>query len=130
MLCRPSIPKDFANFAGRILRSILFSKVLGSQSLHKKNKFSIKDLFSKCDQICSFLWIWSHSLKKSLVENFIFCVVNFMTKVGRYSCFPVNFTRFSRIVFSKNIETDIDSGTSNNRVLWIQNFFIKSATKK
>ena len=35
-------------------------------------KFSIKDFFSKCDQICSFLWIWSHLLKKPLMENFIF----------------------------------------------------------
>ena len=38
-------------------------------------KFSIKDFFSKCDQICSFLGIWSHLLKKSLMENFIFCAV-------------------------------------------------------
>ena len=29
-------------------------------------KFSIKDFFSKCDKI------WSHLLKKSLMENFIF----------------------------------------------------------
>ena len=35
-------------------------------------KFSIKDFFSKCDQIRSFLRIWSHLLKKSLMENFIF----------------------------------------------------------
>ena len=35
-------------------------------------KFSIKDFFSKCDQICSFLGIWSHLLRKSLMENFIF----------------------------------------------------------
>ena len=35
-------------------------------------KFSIKDYFSKCDQIRSFLRIWSHLLKKSLMENFIF----------------------------------------------------------
>ena len=41
-----------------------------------KMKFSIKDFFSKCDQIHSFLRIWSHLLKKSLVENFIFCAVS------------------------------------------------------
>ena len=39
-------------------------------------KFSIKDFFSKCDQIRSFLRIWPHLLKKSLMENFIFCAVN------------------------------------------------------
>ena len=43
--------------------------------LHKKMKFSIKDYFSKCDQIRRKLWIWSHLLKKSLMENFIFCAV-------------------------------------------------------
>ena len=38
-------------------------------------KFSIKDFFSKCDQIRSFLWIWSHLLKKSSMENFVFRAV-------------------------------------------------------
>ena len=43
----------------------------------QKMKFSIKNFFSKSDQIRSFLWIWSHLLKKSLMENFIFCAVQF-----------------------------------------------------
>ena len=33
--------------------------------------------FGKCDQIRSFLRIWSHLLKESLLENFIFCAVFF-----------------------------------------------------
>ena len=37
----------------------------------QKMKFSFKDFFSKCDQIRRKLWIWSHSLKKSLKENFL-----------------------------------------------------------
>ena len=37
--------------------------------------FSIKDFFSKCDQNRSFLRISSHLLKKSLMENFIFCAM-------------------------------------------------------
>ena len=41
----------------------------------QKLKFSIKDFFSKCDQIHSFLRVWSHLMKKSLMENFIFCTV-------------------------------------------------------
>ena len=41
----------------------------------QKMKFSIKDFFSKCDQICSFLRIWSSLLKKSLMVNFIFCAM-------------------------------------------------------
>ena len=43
----------------------------------QKMKFSIKDLSSKCDQICSFLRIWSHLPEKSLIENFIFCALAF-----------------------------------------------------
>ena len=42
-------------------------------------KFSIKDFFSKCDKIHGKLWIWSHLLKKSLNENFIFCAVLVIT---------------------------------------------------
>ena len=42
----------------------------------QKLKFSIKGFFSKCDQIRTFLRIGSHLLKKSLMENFIFCAVN------------------------------------------------------
>ena len=41
----------------------------------QKIKFSIKDVISKCDQIRRKLWIWSHLLKKSLMENLIFCAV-------------------------------------------------------
>ena len=36
----------------------------------QKMKFSIKDFCSKCDQIRSFLLIWSHLLKKFLMEDF------------------------------------------------------------
>ena len=38
--------------------------------------FDITDFFSKYDQIRSFLWAWSYLLKKPLMENFIFCAVN------------------------------------------------------
>ena len=54
--------------------------------LHKKSfhemKFSIKDFFSKCDQIRSFKRIWSHLLKKSLIENFIFCAVTITNRAS------------------------------------------------
>ena len=42
----------------------------------QKMKFAIKDFFSKCDQIRSFLRICSHLLKKSLTESFILCAVS------------------------------------------------------
>ena len=39
-------------------------------------KFFIKDFSSKCEQIRSFLQIWSHLLETSLTKNFIFlCIV-------------------------------------------------------
>ena len=38
----------------------------------QKLNFAITDFFSKCDQICSFLRIWSHLLKKSVKENSFF----------------------------------------------------------
>ena len=37
----------------------------------QKMKFSIKDFFSKCVEN----QIWSHLMKKSLMENFTFCAV-------------------------------------------------------
>ena len=42
----------------------------------QKMTFSIKDFFSKCDQIRSFPQIWSHLLKKYLMKNFIFSAVS------------------------------------------------------
>ena len=38
----------------------------------QKMNFSIKDFFSKCDQIRRFLRIWSNLKKKPLIENFLF----------------------------------------------------------
>ena len=38
-------------------------------------KFFIKDFFNKCEQILGFLRIWSDLLKKSFMENLIFCAV-------------------------------------------------------
>ena len=52
----------------------------------QKMKFSIEDFFSKCDQIRRKLLIWSHLLKKPLMENFIFCAVI------QNSCFVKNIT--------------------------------------
>ena len=51
----------------------------------QKMKFSFRDFFSKCDQVCSLLRIWSQLLKKSLTEYFTFCAVNctWATIMGR-----------------------------------------------
>ena len=46
-------------------------------------KFSIKDFFSKCDQIHRKLRILSHLLKKSLMQNFNFCAVTVCSGILR-----------------------------------------------
>ena len=54
-----------------------FSLAMVEDTTAKKMKFFFKEFFSKCGQIRSFLRIWSHLLKKSLMEKFIFCAVLF-----------------------------------------------------
>ena len=51
----------------------------------QKMKLSVKNFFSKCDQIRRKLQIWSHLLKKSLMKNFIFCAVS------KSVCFAADF---------------------------------------
>ena len=46
-----------------------------SRNTRKGIAQQVKDFFSKCDQFRSLLRIWSQLLKKSLMENFIFCAV-------------------------------------------------------
>ena len=53
-------------------------------------KFSIKDFFSKYDQIRSFLRIWSHLLKKSLMENLIFCAVKWVNNFKKLGGIKLN----------------------------------------
>ena len=50
---------------------LLLIYTLGQFTTPKK-KFFIEDFFGKCDQIRSFLRIWSQLLKKSSMEKFIF----------------------------------------------------------
>ena len=56
-------------------------------STAQKMKSSIKDFFSKCDQI------QSHLLKKSLMENFIFCAVKVLANL----VFFFNFVPFKYV---------------------------------
>ena len=56
----------------KVLKPSKINQQFQDIQLHQKMKFSIKDFFSKCDQVRSFQRIWSHLLKKSLMENFIF----------------------------------------------------------
>ena len=51
----------------------------------QKMKFSVKEFFSKCDQIRRKLRIWSHLLKNFLMENFIVCAVKTIKKTHGYN---------------------------------------------
>ena len=93
------IRKDYISISGKhylilyLLTSNLYIKIfLYHCKLYcTKNKFSIKEFFSKCEQIRSFLRIWSHLLTKSLMENFIFCaVLRFLQMKSVQVCAPQN----------------------------------------
>ena len=76
---RTPFPK---NTSGKLLLNEAFQSNIGNFRLTtaQKMKFSIMGFFSKCDQTRSFLRIWSYLLKKFLMENFSFCVVNTIRK--------------------------------------------------
>ena len=78
-----------------LLISFKYLQILTAQKMN----FSIKDLFSKCDEIFSFMRIWLHLQKKSLMENVIFCaVIGFLQKSSRAQ------KTSSNGVFSKNVD--------------------------
>ena len=58
-------------------------------------KLLIKDFFSKCDQIRRNLAIWSHLLKKFLMEKFIFCAVYDLEEYVIHCKLPANLVIFS-----------------------------------
>ena len=65
-------------------------------------KFSIKDFFSKCDQIRSFLRIRSHLSKEPLMENFMFCAGKSPKK---QICRIRNVENINSIKYRKALET-------------------------
>ena len=67
----------------------------------QKIKSSIKDFFSKWNQIRSFLRIWSHLLKKSLMKNFIFCAVSYQKFYSVRSLFANSSTKVRYTSFLK-----------------------------
>ena len=81
----------------------------------QKKKFSTEDFFSKCDQIRSFLRIWSHLLMKSLMENFIFCAGPWWM-IKKWS--------IERTVSSEYIQ-NIYKGSTENSAIMLNHFFIQ-----
>ena len=87
--CKYQCIKDWNRFkkenaTENLLYQLFFSNTKATKASinAEKMKFSINDFFSKYDQICRKLQIWSHLLKKSLMENFIFCAVLIKTTIS------------------------------------------------
>ena len=80
LICEVTIPFSFSFFHYFVS---LFLKYHFETSKKyytaQKNEFLFKDFFIKCDQIRRILQIWSHLLKKSLIENFIFMQCKILT---------------------------------------------------
>ena len=62
-----------------------------------KMTFSINDFFSKCDQIRKKLRIWTHLLKKSLMEIFIFLFHVKVIREGRKLTTCLRYTNYKFI---------------------------------
>ena len=92
-------------------------------STAQKMKFSMKDLFSKYDQIRSLLRIWSHLLKKSLMENFIFLNSDHVQSVLFNYHILLNFC-FNRRTFSRRVKLLWSHGLAKNQVWTNQNLEI------
>ena len=75
LIVKPFLSRTFVVGGLGVLNSIF--RQISPPTTAQKMMFPIKDFFSKRDQIRSFLRIWSHLLKKSLMKNFIFCAVHF-----------------------------------------------------
>ena len=66
------------------------------------SKFSIKDFFCKCDQICSFLRIWSYLLKKAFRKTSFFCSALIVT---------ISYETFFQSLYSKRCMKNITQGS-------------------
>ena len=105
-------------------------------------KFSINDFSSKCYQIRRKLRIWSHLLKKSVIENFIFSAmllprtkhqfiwasktrvasiyIHYLYSIPffHYSLIPANFNTNNPVKITLNVDFTVKTGTLNfNQVL-------------
>ena len=107
-------------------------------------RFSFKDFVCKCDKVHSFLRIWSHLMRKFLIENIIFCVVYFqmclyssssvhnfsyLTKSWQILAFrpPYWFTLKEKRPISSNRALKADSrlGWPNNFLMFWSYFLLK-----
>ena len=94
----------------------------------QKMKFSIKDFFSKYDPIRSFLWIWSHLLKKSLLKSTIFWAVYTLSKYRVISCLCCHL--FCDFFITLWIDSKHFQWTWTFPFTWTKTFRLKLETKE
>ena len=92
-----------------IKKQLISYKKLEIGTTAQKMKFSIKDFFSKCDQIRSFVLIWSYLLEKFLMKNFIFWAV--YTKATWKHAANVNDSHLRNII-NNNLSRNSFSGSA------------------
>ena len=80
LFINPLNHQSFAALKSNFSMIMIFRCITASFTTQKM-KFSIKDFFSKCDQIRKKLRIWSYLLKKFLMENFVFCSVFWLNMI-------------------------------------------------
>ena len=91
----------------------------------QKMKFSIKDFFRKFDQLYRKLRIWSHLLRKSLMENFIFRAVQRVLGFILLTCFSSLSGAEIRLTISLTQPKKLDFKSSkHNQILCAKLLFL------
>ena len=63
--------------------------VTDTVNIAQKVKFSATDFFSKCDQICRELWIWSHLLSSFFAQCNLFTELDFKKQQENVTFVPI-----------------------------------------
>ena len=83
-----------------LLSKIKYNCGYESNTIAQKMMFSTKNFFSKCDQICSFLRIWLHLLKKHLKKLHFLCTIpNASGQWHKYLSLHNNILRTTSCIF-------------------------------
>ena len=81
---KKGVLKNLSKCAGQYIFQIITGVLHVVTVEVQKMNFFINDFFSKCDQTPRKLQIWSHLLKQSLMENFIFCAMKILTSTNKF----------------------------------------------
>ena len=124
----------FRSFVFRLLHYLLKKNNSCNNVIAQKMKFNIKNFFSKCDQICSILRICSHLMRKSLMENFIFCACVLFSAVytnreSQPSLYPICLMKLY-LVHKYNSSSDSTNLISGSAIKLRWNMFFVVQKKK